>query len=118
MHFNATFLEKVAQKAAFRETLALPCTSAPGRLTKIALKAQRSILLMRFDVSKLSVFQLASSLRSALINRRKVGARALKAALEAKSREGRAIRATTIFFWFFSYEKEMNEKNVILPNSG
>jgi hypothetical protein len=34
----------------------------------------------------------------------------LKAAAEAKSREQRAIRATTIFFWFFSYEKEKNEK--------
>jgi hypothetical protein len=36
----------------------------------------------------------------------------LKAATEAKSREGRAIRATTIFFWFFSCEKEKNEKNI------
>jgi hypothetical protein len=54
MNFHATFLEKVAQKAAFRETLALPCTTAPGRLTKIALKAKKSISSMRFDVSKLS----------------------------------------------------------------
>jgi len=34
----------------------------------------------------------------------------LKAVAEAKSREQRAIRATTIFFWFFSYEKEKNEQ--------
>ncbi|WP_345975664.1 hypothetical protein [Sulfurimonas sp. HSL3-7] len=36
----------------------------------------------------------------------------MKAAAEAKSREQRAIRATTIFFWFFSYEKEKNEQSV------
>ena len=36
------------------------------------------------------------------INRQLVGARALKAAVEAKSREQRAIRATTIFFGFVS----------------
>jgi len=35
----------------------------------------------------------------------------LKAVAEAKSREQRAIRATTIFFWFFSYEKEKNKQN-------
>ncbi|UFS62255.1 hypothetical protein LOH54_11450 [Sulfurimonas sp. HSL-3221] len=33
----------------------------------------------------------------------------MKTALKAKSREGHAIRATTIFFWFFSHEKEKNE---------
>jgi len=57
---------------------------------------------MRFDVSKLSSIQLASVPESHEINRRKVVARALKADPEAKSREGRAIRATTIFFGFVS----------------
>ncbi|WP_345985232.1 hypothetical protein WCX49_11540 [Sulfurimonas sp. HSL-1656] len=41
--------------------------------------------------------------------------RALKAAAEAQSREQRAIRATTIFFCFFSYEKEKIEKCISLP---
>jgi hypothetical protein len=36
----------------------------------------------------------------------------LKAVAEAKSREQRAFRATTIFFWFFSYEKEKNEQSI------
>ncbi|WP_345987042.1 hypothetical protein WCX18_07685 [Sulfurimonas sp. HSL1-2] len=53
--------------------------------------------------------------RSALIDRLSVVKRALKAAAEAQSREQRAIRATTIFFWFFSYEKEKNEDNSSLP---
>ncbi|WP_345969884.1 hypothetical protein WCX72_11480 [Sulfurimonas sp. HSL1-6] len=39
----------------------------------------------------------------------------MKAAVEAQSREQRAIRATTIFFWFFSYEKEKNERDMLLP---
>ncbi|WP_345988075.1 hypothetical protein WCX18_11685 [Sulfurimonas sp. HSL1-2] len=39
----------------------------------------------------------------------------MKAAAEAQSREQRAIRATTIFFWFFSYEKEKNERSISLP---
>jgi hypothetical protein len=34
--------------------------------------------------------------------------RSMEAVAEAKSREQRAIRITTIFFWFFSYEKEKN----------
>jgi len=38
----------------------------------------------------------------------------LKAVAEAKSREQRAIRATTIFFWFFSCEKEKNEEAIHL----
>jgi hypothetical protein len=37
--------------------------------------------------------------------------RSMKAVAEAKSREQRAFRRTTIFFWFFSDEKEKNEKN-------
>ncbi|WP_345987946.1 hypothetical protein WCX18_11405 [Sulfurimonas sp. HSL1-2] len=41
--------------------------------------------------------------------------RALKATAEAQSREQRAIRATTIFFGFFSYEKEKIEKNTFMP---
>ncbi|WP_345987037.1 hypothetical protein WCX18_07660 [Sulfurimonas sp. HSL1-2] len=39
----------------------------------------------------------------------------MKAAAEAQSREQRVIRATTIFFWFFSDEKEKNEQHIILP---
>ncbi|UFS61551.1 hypothetical protein LOH54_07730 [Sulfurimonas sp. HSL-3221] len=46
--------------------------------------------------------QLASMIEAHQINRQLVGARALKAAAEAKSREQRAIRATTIFFGFVS----------------
>jgi hypothetical protein len=41
-YFFATFLEKVAQKAAFRETHALPVVWPPGRLTRIA-QGQASI---------------------------------------------------------------------------
>ncbi|MHC3994741.1 hypothetical protein ACXWTF_07910 [Thiomicrolovo sp. ZZH C-3] len=56
--------------------------------------------------------QLASMIEAHQINRQLVGARALKAAAEAQSREQRAIRRTTIFFCFFSYEKEKIEKKV------
>jgi len=41
--------------------------------------------------------------------------RSMKAVAEAKSREQRAIRRTTIFFWFFSYEKEKNEEHTFMP---
>jgi hypothetical protein len=58
---------------------------------------------MSFDVSKLYTLKLASVPEAHKINRRKVVARALKAVAEAISRERRAIRATTIFFLFFSY---------------
>jgi hypothetical protein len=40
--------------------------------------------------------------------------RSLKAVAEAKSREQRAIRRTTIFFCFFSYEKEKIGKMLVL----
>jgi len=63
---------------------------------------------MRFDVSKLFFVPLASVPEAHKIDRQKVVKRALKAAAEAQSREQRAVRATTIFFWFFSYEKEKN----------
>ena len=68
---------------------------------------------MRFDVSKLFFisFGFPKRINGIFI----VVKRTLKAAAEAKSREQRAIRATTIFFWFFSYEKEKNERRVFPP---
>jgi len=70
---------------------------------------------MRFDVSKLSSYHELRYSEVRYINRQKVVMRALKADAEAKSREQRAIRRTTIFFCFFSCEKEKNEKHVSLP---
>jgi len=58
---------------------------------------------------------LASILEAHYLNRQKVVMCALKAVPKAKSREERAIHITTIFFWFFSYEKEKNEKHISLP---
>jgi len=61
--FFATFLEKVAQKAAFRESLTLLGFVPSGWLARIA-QSHLPIDFMRFDMSKL----LASENRSALIN--------------------------------------------------
>jgi hypothetical protein len=58
-----------------------------------------------FVMPKLYTLPLASGQRSALIQ---VVLCALKAVPEAIRREERAIHRTTIFFWFFSCEKEKN----------
>jgi len=52
----ATFLEKVAQKAAFRDSHIPPGTTASGMANKDRAQGQESISLMRFDESKLSLY--------------------------------------------------------------
>ncbi|WP_345990478.1 hypothetical protein WCX18_05680 [Sulfurimonas sp. HSL1-2] len=78
----ATFLEKVAQKAAFRESLIPPGFVPPGWLTRSA-QGQFLISLNALRVTEANRKERASTSRSALDKFEPVVLRSLKAVVEA-----------------------------------